>query len=91
MLDGNRYYKAFPDERPTLSSLQALLDILERLEAEFRRYLQSGENEGGLILNAPDLPGCAGDDQGENDRSLIRSDTKTRQLNQASAVRSSSS
>jgi hypothetical protein len=46
MLDGNRYYKAFPDERPTLSSLQALLDILERLEAEFRRYLQSGENEG---------------------------------------------
>jgi hypothetical protein len=34
--DGNRYYKAFPDERSILSSIQALLDALARLEAEFR-------------------------------------------------------
>ena len=33
---------------------------------------------------------CHADDQGEDDRSLTRSDTKTRSLNQAPAVRSSS-
>jgi hypothetical protein len=32
MLDGKRYYEAFPDEKPTLSSLHALLRILEKLE-----------------------------------------------------------
>ena len=37
-----------------------------------------------------DLLGCNADDQGEDDRSLTQSDTKTRSLNQASAVRSSS-
>ena len=36
-----------------------------------------------------DLPGCDADDEGENDRSLTTSDTKTRPLNLASAVRSS--
>ena len=35
--------------------------------------------------------GCDTDDEGENDRSLTTSDTKIRPLNQASAVRSSSS
>ena len=46
MLDGKRYYEAFPDEKPTLSSLQALLRILEKLEGEFRRYVeQSGEGD----------------------------------------------
>jgi hypothetical protein len=42
MLEGSHYHKAFLDERPTL---QALLDILARLEAQFRRYFQSGEND----------------------------------------------
>jgi hypothetical protein len=46
MLDGKRYYEAFPDEKPTLSSLHALLRILEKLEGEFRRYVeQSGEGD----------------------------------------------
>jgi hypothetical protein len=39
MRDGNRCYKAFPDERSTLSSLQALLDALARLEQESHKYL----------------------------------------------------
>ena len=43
MLDGSHYYKTFLDERPTLSSLQA--PVLARLEAEFRRYFQSGGND----------------------------------------------
>jgi len=39
-----RYYGAFPDEKPTLSTLHALLRTLEKLEGEFRRYVeQSGE------------------------------------------------
>ena len=46
MLDGKRYYEAFPDEKPTLSSLQALLRILEKLEGEFTTYVeQSGEGD----------------------------------------------
>ena len=46
MLDGNRYYEAFPDETPTLSSLHALLRTLEKLEREFRRYVeQLGEGD----------------------------------------------
>jgi hypothetical protein len=46
MLDGKRYYEAFPDEKPTLSSLHALLKALERLEGEFTRYVeQSGEGD----------------------------------------------
>ena len=43
MLDGSHYYKTFLDERPTLSSLQP--PVLARLEAEFRRYFQSGGND----------------------------------------------
>jgi hypothetical protein len=39
MLEGSHYHKAFLDERPTL---QALLDILARLEAQFRRYYFAG-------------------------------------------------
>ena len=46
MLDGKRYYEAFPDEKPTLSSLHALLKALARLEGEFRRYVEpSGEGD----------------------------------------------
>jgi hypothetical protein len=37
-----------------------------------------------------DLPGCYADDEGENDRSLIKSDTKPDPLNQTPTVRSSS-
>jgi hypothetical protein len=40
MLDGKHYYEAFPDEKPMLSSLQALLASLERLEEEFRKYIE---------------------------------------------------
>jgi hypothetical protein len=46
MLDGKRYYGAFPDEKPILSSLHAFLRTLEKLEGEFRRYVeQSGEGD----------------------------------------------
>jgi hypothetical protein len=37
-----------------------------------------------------DVPGCNADDEGENDRGLAATDTKTRSLNQAPPVRSSS-
>jgi hypothetical protein len=40
MLDGKHYYEAFPDEKPTLSSLQSLLKTLERLEGEFRKCIE---------------------------------------------------
>ena len=52
MLDGQRYYGAFPDEKPTLSTLHALLRTLEKLEGEFRRYVEqrwsrlAGQNGG---------------------------------------------
>ena len=58
MLDGNHYYKTFPDERPALSSLRALLDALARLEEELRKYLEQAE-EG---------------DQGETDPARLRQD-----------------
>ena len=47
MLDGQRYYGAFPDEKPTLSiPSTTLLRTLEKLEGEFRRYVeQSGEGD----------------------------------------------
>jgi hypothetical protein len=55
MLDGKRYYEAFPDEKPTLSSLHALLRTLEKLEGEFRKYVeQSGEGDAPEI--GPDGP-----------------------------------
>jgi hypothetical protein len=37
MLDGKRYYAAFPDENPEKPSLRALLHALESLEAQFFR------------------------------------------------------
>ena len=55
MLDGKRYYEAFPDEKPTLSTLHALLRTLEKLEGQFRRYVeQSGE--GGAPEIGPNGP-----------------------------------
>ncbi len=55
MLDGKRYYEAFPDEKPTLSSLHALLKALERLQGEFRTYLEQSD-EG----DAPEIAPRAG-------------------------------
>ena len=55
MLDSNRYYETFPDERPALSPLRALLDALARLEAEFRKYLEQGE-EGDRAETGPARP-----------------------------------
>jgi hypothetical protein len=53
MLDGKRYYEAFPDERPTLASLHALLKTLEKLEKEFRRYVEQS-SEGGTPRDRPE-------------------------------------
>ena len=51
--------------------------------------MKRGPPEGVALGKTPDadLPGCHADDEGENDRSLIR--TPTGPLNQASAVRPS--
>jgi hypothetical protein len=51
MLNGKHYYEAFPDEKPMLSSLHALLKTLERLEEEFRKYIEQPA--------AGDTPGLA--------------------------------
>jgi hypothetical protein len=42
MLDGKRYYAAFPDENPEKPSLRALLHALERLEAQFCKHFKFG-------------------------------------------------
>ncbi len=55
MLDGDRYYKTFPDERPALSSLRALLNALAKLEEEFRKYLEQAE-EGDQAETGPAHP-----------------------------------
>jgi hypothetical protein len=39
MLDGKRYYRAFPDENPERSRLRAMLDALQELEAQFRKHI----------------------------------------------------
>ena len=41
MLDGKRYYKAFPDEKPTLSSLHALLRILGKTRKGIQEVCQT--------------------------------------------------
>jgi hypothetical protein len=38
MLDGKRYYAAFPDEEPNKGYLSGLLNALEKLEVEFRKH-----------------------------------------------------
>ena len=58
MLDGNRYYAAFPDENPEIRlRMRALFDLLKKLEKEFRRHIEQfpieptpadGANEPGL-------------------------------------------
>jgi len=40
MLDGKRYYAAFPDENPEKPNLRALLHALERLEAQFCKHFK---------------------------------------------------
>ena len=39
MLDGKRYYRAFPDENPERPSVRAVLDALRKLEAQFRKHI----------------------------------------------------
>ena len=38
MLDGKRYYAAFPDEDPNKGHLSGLLYALEKLEVEFQKH-----------------------------------------------------
>jgi hypothetical protein len=40
MLDGKRYYAAFPDENPERPIPRALLNALEKLEAQFRKHIK---------------------------------------------------
>jgi hypothetical protein len=39
MLDGKRYYRAFPDENPERPNPRALLDALEELQVQFRKHI----------------------------------------------------
>ena len=39
MLDGKRYYRAFPDENPERPSVRAVLDALQKLEAQFPKHI----------------------------------------------------
>ena len=39
MLDGKRYYRAFPDENPERSRVRAVLDTLQELETQFRKHI----------------------------------------------------
>jgi len=39
MLDGKRYYAAFPDENSERLRIPSLLDALEKLEKEFRQHI----------------------------------------------------
>src|SRR5262249_42465484 len=57
------------------------------------RIQRNTATSGTLVLREnpdADVPGCNADDEGENDRGLTTTDTKTRSLNQAPPVRSSS-
>ena len=68
--------------------------LLRVLTDRGSEYCGNPERHETLVLREnpnADLPGCDANSEGENDRSLTISDTKTRPLNQASAVRSSSS
>ena len=40
MLDGKRYYAAFPDENPERPIPHALLNALKKLEAQFRKHIK---------------------------------------------------
>jgi hypothetical protein len=41
MLDGERYFAAFPDENPVMRlRMRGLLDALEKLEKEFRQHIE---------------------------------------------------
>ena len=45
MLDGKRYYAAFPDEDPDKRYPSALLNALEKLELEFRKHFPTILNQ----------------------------------------------
>jgi hypothetical protein len=40
MLDGKRYYAAFPDENPERPIPHAFLNALKKLEAQFRKHIR---------------------------------------------------
>jgi hypothetical protein len=41
MLDGKRYFAAFPDESPEIRQrMQTLSDLLKKLDKEFRPYIE---------------------------------------------------
>ena len=41
MLDGKRYFAAFPDESPEMRlRMQTLGDLLKKLEKEFRQHIE---------------------------------------------------
>src|SRR5262249_49777890 len=84
----NEFYRVAFRKRVyrSIDELQADLD------AWITEYDEGAATSGTLVLRQDadaDLPRCNADDEGENDRSLTTSDSKTRSLNQALVVRSS--
>ena len=61
------------------------------LDSWIREYNEARPHQGRWYFGKTPMhpPGCSAVDKGENNRSLITSDIKTRPLNQASPVRAS--
>jgi hypothetical protein len=62
---------------------------IDELQVDLDSWIKERPHQGRWCLGKnpdADLPGCDANSEGENDRSLITSNTKTRPLNQASPV-----
>ena len=93
-----RFHKTVLNEFYRVAFRKKVYRSIDELQADLdswiREYNEAAATSGTLVLRQnpdADLPGCHANGEGENDRSLITSDTKTRPLNQAPTVRSSSS
>ena len=91
-----RFHKTVLNEFYRVAFRKKVYRSIDELQADLdvwvREYNEAAATSRTLVLrqNADaNLPGCNADDEGENDRSLTTSDTKTRPLNQAPSVRSS--
>jgi transposase InsO family protein len=91
-----RFHKTVLNEFYRVAFRKKVYRSIDELQADLDSWIKEyneARPSGTLVLRKDpdaDLPGCDGDDEGENDRSLIASDSNARSLNQAPPVRSSS-
>jgi len=92
-----RFHKTVLNEFYRVAFRKKVYRSIDELQADLdtwiKEYNEVRPASGTLVLRQnpdADLPGCHADDEGENDRSLITSDTKPDRSNQAQTVRSSS-